>query len=462
MIDVHPPIKRQHRMPLSDGKYKRTLSVPGRTAAYLRKSRVTNDEHMSWDVQRDEILALAERMGHNPQLFSDWNRSGREGKESRRPGYLEVVQLIESREIDILFAYDRSRLTRGLGELARLAALCRANGVIIHTVKEGVLDYTTPEARLVVQNLGSIAEYQAAQAQVRSLDVIKARRARGDRMGQTPYGYKKVRDETGQQHLALTTPDDERYEPVGRVVDLYRQHRTLLGVARLLNEEHIRTRRQGFWSSTTVKAIIEREAPDLLPARAKRGGKPWAPFLFYRLLRCHCGQILTGGREFRPSGTIRQARYTCSVAGTMPGHGKTQITERAIIGWAKEELAAWLAAVPETEVLAAQDRAADRQRLEGQRERIKHVFLEGEMDRADYDRRLEEIKDELAKIENASRATVVEKDVDWAGDPIAINGVLRAVWAEIELGADLLPVRALAASPTLPGPLRSGPTEAAA
>src|SRR6202142_3081232 len=47
--------------------------------ASLRKSKVTSDRHVSWDVQEGEIRAMATRAGDAESLIflSDWGRSGR-------------------------------------------------------------------------------------------------------------------------------------------------------------------------------------------------------------------------------------------------------------------------------------------------------------------------------------------------------------------------------------------------
>ncbi|HVA86807.1 MAG TPA: hypothetical protein VNF73_10895, partial [Candidatus Saccharimonadales bacterium] len=63
-------------------------------------------------------------------------------------------------------------------------------------------------------------------------------------------------------------------------------------------------------------------------------------------------------------------------------------------------------------------------------------------DKAERDRKLEAIGDELERLDATSRLVVVPA-IDWSWEPAAINGVLRAILEHVELGPDLRPMKAL-------------------
>ncbi len=68
--------------------------------AYLRKSKVTSNRHVSWEVQEAEVRALAAARGDAElQIISDWNKSGRGAKTRLRTGYLQLRKMIDAGEV---------------------------------------------------------------------------------------------------------------------------------------------------------------------------------------------------------------------------------------------------------------------------------------------------------------------------------------------------------------------------
>ncbi|MDQ3407051.1 MAG: recombinase family protein, partial [Chloroflexota bacterium] len=93
--------------------------------AYLRKSRVTTESTLSWQVQEEKVRELAAQHGDADDLLllSDWNRSGRKGVNGR-PGYHQLVTMIEQGQVSALYSYSLSRLSRSLSDFSRLVELC--------------------------------------------------------------------------------------------------------------------------------------------------------------------------------------------------------------------------------------------------------------------------------------------------------------------------------------------------
>ena len=182
------------------------------------------------------------------------------------------------------------------------------------------------------------------------------------------------------------------------------------------------------WSAATVRDIVQREAPKL----AKRiGGRPRTTrsFLFRGLLRCHCGAPMTV--SWNPRGVV----YYCN-RGKRGAHQPYSISERKLLPWIKIEAARFdRARILEVQGEDADD-SADRARLDAARDLI------GEDAYRDAVARLDAAKDA-----HGTRRTTLEElpdAIDWEHDDVAaVNGVLRAYWRHVELGADLLPVRAL-------------------
>jgi len=86
------------------------------------------------------------------------------------------------------------------------------------------------------------------------------------------------------------------------------------------------------------------------------------------------------------------------------------------------------------------ERAADDGRLVAlalKRERVMDSYMDGVIGKADRDRRLAQIDQDVAKV--GARTVVVSiPPIDWSSPQ---NTILRAIFHRIELGPDLMPVR---------------------
>ena len=329
-----------------------------RAVGYLRKSKVSSDRHVSWDVQEAEIRALAARHGDNDlELLSDWGRSGRSEKRHLRPEFAQLREMIAADEVKVLYSYSLSRLARSLRDYADLAELCREHGVVIRLAKEGELNYETATGRLQIGMLALFAQMEAELAQERARDTIQIRRARGDVIGSVGYG----------QRLRNGKPEPRPDQDVSAVIDAYREAGSFGGAARTLNGAGTPSRFGKPWSAKTVRDVLQRVAPDDLVVsvtQSRQGVKAKGQGVLYRLLRCPCGQILTP--------KVNHAReitaYICFKGRYDAQHVRPyQVAERRLLPWVKAEVARLRP--PEAVLLAEQD-ASRRSGLEARRRRV--------------------------------------------------------------------------------------------
>jgi DNA invertase Pin-like site-specific DNA recombinase len=392
-----------------------------RPVAYLRKSRVSSDRHVSWQIQEAAVRELAGRYGDGDtiEFLSDWNRSGREDKTHLRADYKRLLAEIAAGRVAVVYGYSLSRLARSLKEYASFAELCRDHGVPIRLAKEGEFDYASPHGRAIVGVLAVFAQMEAELAQERARDTIAARRARGDRLGSGPFGSRPGEDLAAVKEAFLRAGS---------------QH----GAAKLLNVEGRPTRTGKPWSGSAVASVLRHSVPDLLPPRPHRGAKAAAPFVFFRLLRCPCGTLLTGARSV----TGKQpgyALYRCHAARSAPTHPRPfSVPETALVPWIMTEAARLR--TPKR-VQLAEENATARAALEMRRLRVLDLYEAGHIDAADRDRRLSAITEEIAKLDNVERLVDVP-ELDWSWPPERINAVLRAMWDHVELGEDMRPIEA--------------------
>jgi DNA invertase Pin-like site-specific DNA recombinase len=386
--------------------------------AYLRKSRVTTDRHVSWEIQEQHVRKLAAEHGDEKRLLilSDWNRSGTKGANGR-PGYSALLEMIEAGNVSALYSYSLSRLGRSLPELRRVIDLCVAHGVPVRFADGEPREVSSTWGKFMLNILGSVAELEADIAQERARDTVAVRRARGDRIGPACYG-----ENVG--------------EDVGAVVAAYRDAGSVLGAAKLLNVRKIPTRSGRQWSTTPVREILLRQGA--MPVRSRPGVKASAPFILYRLLRCHCDRTMTGSR-YRNGSNPAYTVYRC-IGGRADVVHRQSISETQLLPWVRAEAARLHIPADQVEIRERDER--QRLDLEARRRRVLDNYEDGLLrDKAERDVKIGAIAEQLERLDSTDRIVDLPT-IDWSWDAKAINAVLRAMWEYVQLDDDLQPVRA--------------------
>jgi hypothetical protein len=332
-----------------------------------------------------------------------------------------------------VFALKIDRLGRSSHALGRLWAVCKDSGTRVVTT-EGDFTDDDPATFLMRHTFEGFAVYYLKDQKRKSAKTKAYTDARGDDYGREPFGYaRRTPKRDGTERVIV-----ERADPsaIQRVLDAYGEIGTFLGAAKLLNAAGMPTARPQDgsnvqWHASTVRRVVEREAPEMVPTSIRRGVRKQArPRLFAGLLRCPCGTTLT------PGGIKRKPVYYCWRAKAEETHvAKTNISENRLRPWITEEA----------------DRLVDRDDYyrEGgewddpkKRALIEAARAAGMDDDAD---RFQAQYDAVAA-EHGARERIalnVPDRIDWERwDTEGINRALRSLWEFVELGPDLLPVRA--------------------
>lgn len=379
---------------------------------YIRQSkRADLDAALSYDAQLSAIRRMA---GDDVEVLSDMGRSGKAGAEHLRPGYCKLVAGIESGAYTDVYAIALSRFSRSVPELHDLMEMTNAHGARITTAKEGTMDPRTATGRMIFGQWALFAAFVRDMAVEAALENSSIRRARGERMGRIPYG-----DRPGDQPAA--------------VVAAWTETRSLNATARRLNRDGIPSWSGKPWTSTGVRGVLERLAPGAVPS-SPRGVKPASPFALFRLLRCHCGGVMTGSRD------KAGAMYRCHKIDNIPDHGRYRVRESVVLPWIKAEAGRLRVPGRDLEHDAAND--AERERLEAKRALVIDTYTDGAIGKPERDRRLADVDADLGKLDDEQRVEAIAQRINWSLDAATINTMLRALFEYIELGPDLVPVRA--------------------
>jgi hypothetical protein len=222
------------------------------------------------------------------------------------------------------------------------------------------------------------------------------------------------------------------------VIAAYQEAGTCTGAARLLTARGILTRNGNrLWYPSAVTVILARTAPELLPVNPSRGVKHAAPFIFYRLVRCWCGTVMTGWR--RASGPqTGYVCYRCTRGRLDPGHGPTTVPEGWVLEWAMAEAARLR---PPPGQIALGEATAEQAVLREDIERLGVAFLARVIDEPEMLTRKREIDERLTQLDLQGRI-VTMPEMTWDLEPQDANRRLRAIWGAVRLDREMQPVAA--------------------
>lgn len=410
--------------------------------AYIRRSTAddSNPGDVSREAQEAAVRDLAARDGHNGELrlFVDWGRSADEAKEAKRAAFLSMLASIERGEVSSVYAYALDRLYRSMRTFVRLTDAARTNGVRIVTTREGVLGGDgSPMARAFAEITAVFASLELNTIKARNQGAAKARKDRGDAMGQPPYGSRIVRDDSGRAVKPIRWEDDPA-RPLAPVLEAYTRARSVLGACKILNAAGIATPKGKVdgngepvpWQPTSLTLILDRAG--VLPPHGKRREYAKGARLA-GLLRCHCGRFLTPDHSHLRTGTA----YYCARSkwiGTV-AHGPGYVHEDALMPLIKEEMAHL--DVPDA-YSASESHTAERTALLERRRRLAVLYADTLIDDDGYRSERDAITKALDDLGDASYVVDVP-GIDWDAPVADVNEALRAFLARIELDASMRP-----------------------
>jgi site-specific DNA recombinase len=210
---------------------------PRRCAVYTRKSTSAGleQEFNSLDAQREACVSYIQRQPGWTLLLDLYDDGGFTGATVERPAFQRLLTDIDARKIDVVVVYKVDRLSRSLLDFAKVMERFSASGASFVSVTQ---NFSTADAmgRLTLNMLMSFAEFEREMIGERTRDKIAAARRKGKWTGGVvPLGYRVV-----EKKLVV-----EEFEAVvvREVFSLYLEHRSVLAVARILNERHRSTKR---------------------------------------------------------------------------------------------------------------------------------------------------------------------------------------------------------------------------
>src|SRR5262245_10175318 len=186
-------------------------------------------------------------------IDTDLGRTGRTA--AGRPGFQELVTLVNQEQVGILFAYDVTRLARNCTDWYQLLDLCSFRGCLVGD-QDGLYDPATANGRLILGLKGLISELELHTLKARLTAGLLNKAQRGELALTLPVGL--VRDPLGR---VFKHPDQEVQSRLDLVFTTFLQVKAACQVVRVFNDHDLLLpRRDRFgdvlWRKPTGPAVL--------------------------------------------------------------------------------------------------------------------------------------------------------------------------------------------------------------
>lgn len=205
---------------------KRSVGSPSIAVGYVRAS--TDRQELGPEAQRDELARWAERERVTLDAVHEDSVSGGAELEDR-PGLLAAIDAAKRAGAGLLVVTRRDRLARDVAIAALIEREVSRVGARVVTT-DGVASGQGAAEIFQRSILDAVAQFERALIRERTRAALRAKRARGERTGGVPWGYRV--GEGGR--LEVEQREDA---VVVRTRELRREGRSLRAIARVLAEE---------------------------------------------------------------------------------------------------------------------------------------------------------------------------------------------------------------------------------
>ena len=161
-----------------------------------RKSYAVGYIRVSTDEQAKEGISLADQearltaycQAKEWELVRIYRDEGESGKSLDRPGIQKLISDLKANGIDVVVTVKLDRLTRSVRDLGTLIEDL-FDGCALASVEES-LDSSTANGRMVINLLGTVAQWEREIVSERTTAALRFKQEQGFRVGRPPYGFK--------------------------------------------------------------------------------------------------------------------------------------------------------------------------------------------------------------------------------------------------------------------------------
>jgi DNA invertase Pin-like site-specific DNA recombinase len=362
---------------------------------------------MSVDTQITALEAYCKTNNLTPyKIYNDAGISARKSYR-RRPALLEMLKDCQDKKIDIVLFTRLDRFFRSVPDY--YACVAQMNGVPWKAVLE---DYETetPDGVFKVNIMLSVAQSEADKTSARLKDTFAYKRARGDYIGKAPTGYlvrgrDLIKDPEKQVAISvmfrtyLSTFSSKKALEAG---DEYGLHMVRITFQKMLSNETYCGHAKGGYQCEPY--ITEEEWERIQEVKRSRTPKQiYGPrtYLFSGLCKCgYCGKRMPAKLIWRTHADGKRVFYKKYVCEDRI-HPHLQLIEAHLEEYLLQNL------IPMVRNLEAESKMIKKgmdesikkkKRLESRLERLREVYIDGDLDREAYHARKKILEEEINAI----------------------------------------------------------------
>ncbi|MDP4085999.1 MAG: recombinase family protein [Bacillota bacterium] len=411
-----------------------------RCAIYRRVSTdMQVEEGVSLDNQLHRLKAFAESQGWT--IVIEYADEGISAKDiEHRPGIQQMLDDVEQKKFDVLLVYKLDRLVRRVRDLHEILQHLEKYEVMFKSATEP-FDTTTPAGKLFITMIAAMAEWERETIAERVYDNLKHRAESGKRNGgPSPFGY-----DYNQNGELIINQEEAKW--IQFIFNKYKTNGSQ-NIAKMLNKYGVKTKKGAIWSDFAVrfvlgnpiycgknrwnkrtpikgrneiindldqknfKSIIPLEVFEeiqlLIKQRSSQAFRSDNHYPFSGIAKCSCcGNRLTGAFKKRKSGGVYRfykcaGRFAFGIC-NLPTIAEESIDQAFIemLDLAKTDLE--LGDDHEPLGISLQELDKQLNRIKERKERLKELYIDGDISKDDYKKRLDRIsqeEDELQKLGN--------------------------------------------------------------
>ncbi|HBJ1648884.1 TPA: recombinase family protein [Clostridium botulinum] len=220
-----------------------------KSALYIRVSTHYQIDKDSLPFQKKELINYSKYVLNidDYEIFED---AGYSGKNTVRPAFQDMISRIKKGEFTHLLVWKIDRISRNLLDFcAMYEELKKYNCTFISKNEQFDTSSATGEAMLKLVLIFAELERKLTSERVSAIMLDRANKGLWNG-AQCPLGY------SWNEEKKFPDINKNESETIKLIYNTYENISSSLQVAKMLNSEHIKTKRDGKWSSKTVSDII--------------------------------------------------------------------------------------------------------------------------------------------------------------------------------------------------------------
>ena len=164
-----------------------------------------------------------------------------------RPALVAAIEAVKAEAAGILVVAKRDRLARDVLTAALVERLCERAGAKVRSA-DGTGNGDSPEEQLLRTMIDAFAAYERALIRSRTKAALAVKKAKGERVGGVPYGYRAV------EGMLVEEPREQATVSLAR--KLHREGKSLRKIAAALRKAGHAPRAGKKWHVQVVKRLV--------------------------------------------------------------------------------------------------------------------------------------------------------------------------------------------------------------